>query len=511
MARTLAITLALCLIGAVPASAATGAAPRATRWNQALQAAAALSRGHVERALVILQRARRVHDSPALATAAALCQVLDNDRAGARRTLDTGARLGGNYLDVHYWRAVLALEQGQLAAAHQALLHARTLGGDRPHYLMLAALLARRQGQAAKARAALTRLARVRCDLLDPQLYPDSMAGIADALAHQLRDFPQPAAALLTMGNLLWTGRRYRHAETYFRRARAKLPGSPAVLLRLARLRLANADAPAALRLANLALARAPDAAALHALRAEVYLVLGKTDRAQADLARAVRLDPRQALSLSRLADRLWDTGGYGRAERLYRYALKQEPRLASARFGLARALNRRRRYAEATAAFRAAARLSPASERYWLAYALQLEKLGKSDQAARIRAQARRARALTERARRQARHAARQGGTVRRICRVADHGALAAARLMASRLRAPAAVRALIQAHLAARVGRTDSLALAQVAAALRPTRLIWLKADPPTVLTVRGDVEPGVPVVIQQFLMFLDPARFR
>jgi tetratricopeptide (TPR) repeat protein len=480
------------------------------RFQQALQAAAALSRGRPAGALVVLEQARQRRDSAALATAAALCRVLQGDLRGARKTLAEATALGGTWLDAHYYRAVLALRAGRFDEARDALHHATTLGGQRPHFAMLSALLARRQGQGARARAALGHLARRRCDLLDPRLYPDPLAGAAEALGHLLRAFPRPAAAQTTVGNVLWAGHRYRRAEDHYQRARRRRPHNAAVLLRVARARLTAGDVPHALRLVTRGIAAAPGAAALRALRAELSLHLGRPAAARADLERAVRADPRAALPLARLANLLWERGAYERAERLYRYALKRDRRLAAARYGLARALDRQRKHEQATAAYRAATRANPANERYHLAFALHLQKRGQTQAAARARARARRAAALSSRAHQRARRAWRAGSALRRICAVADVGGLRAARVMLRRVRLPRAVQAFAQAALAQRAGQPTAAALMATAAALRPGPLLSAGAEPLTVVIERGQVEPDVPVVLKQYLMSVDPARF-
>ncbi len=203
--------------------------------------------------------------------------------------------------------------------------------------------------------------------------------------------------------HLLLAARRYRHAEAWFRSASKAQPGSPAVLLGLARVQLVYGDAPGASTLLGRALARASGASDLHAARAEAYLLLGKIERARTRAASALG---------SRLAS------------------------------------STRRAYSH--------------------------------------------------------------GAALREICRVADAGALRAARLMERSLSAPGAARAFLRAHLAALEGREDTLALARAAAGLHPARLLPAGAAvPPTVLTVRGHVEKGVPVELKQYLPFLDPAR--
>ena len=117
-------------------------------------------------------------------------------------------------------------------------------------------MLALRRGQPGAARQAIGRLARTRCDLLDPTLYPDPVVELVRALSRMLRDFVQPADAEATLGTVLFTLRRYRAAEALFRRALGRVRGHGAALLGMARVRLVWGDAPGALRYASRAVAR---------------------------------------------------------------------------------------------------------------------------------------------------------------------------------------------------------------------------------------------------------------
>jgi tetratricopeptide (TPR) repeat protein len=376
---------------------------------------------------------------------------------------------------------------------------------------MLRVLLAKRAGRTDLARAALTTLARQRCDLLDPALYPDPLAGLMDAVLEGMRRFPQQDAVRLTLGNLLLRARRYRQAEAAYREALRLQPDSPPVLLGLARIALADGDAPTALRLLDRALPRAPDTPEIRSVRAEALLVLGRPRQARAEIERALRSDATSALDLARLADLLWETGGYDRSEQLYRYALRREAGLASARFGLARCLERRREDAEAEISFRAAAALNPTSERYHLALALLLERRGQAALAAVSRARARRAQALDARLRTLERAASSTAGTLRVLCRVADAGAGQAARILLERLVAPAGVRAFAAAHLDHLQGRAGKADLGPALAALRPEALWSFASGPPTVITVSEQIDPQVPAVRKRFLPAVLPELFR
>ena len=504
-------TLPFLISGLIALLAAPGARANPKGWSALLRTAAHAADDRPDLAASELEVARTLGDSPVLASAAGLVRLLRGQAGPAMQDFAAALKLGGSYVDGHYWAAVAAISLGQGDEAEAALARALTLGGDRPAYLMLRALTAKRAGRLDVARAALVALSRQRCDLLDPALYPDPLAGLMDAVVEGLKHFPQRDAVLLTVGNLLLRARRYRQAETLYRAALRAQPDSPPVLLGLARIALADGDAPTALRLLDRAVPRAPDVPEIRSVRAEALLVLGRLAQARAEVERAVRQDATSAVDLARLADLLWEAGGYERSEQLYRYALRRENGLASARFGIARCLERRREDEEAEVSFRAAAALNPASERYHLALAMLLERRGKAAESRVSRARTQQAQALTARLRSLERAASLTAGTLRLTCEVADGGAREAAGMMLARLSAPAGARAFVAAHLAHLRGRGEAVDLGPVLASLRPESLWSYAAGPPTVITVSEKVDPEVPVILKRFLPSVHPDLFR
>lgn len=505
LAAGLSVTL---LCSAAPAEARSA---RGKRWGQILQVASLAAKGRTAQAIYALRSLRYTQDTPALATASALCRVLGGDLKGGLKDLSKGLQLGGSYVDGHYWTAAVALRAGQTTAAHQALRRALTLGGDRPHYLMLQILLAKKTGRLAEARTTLAKLAKKRCELLDPGLYPDPMAGLVDAILYALRRYPQQASLLFTAGNLMMMTRRFRQAEGYYLRAQKILKQSAGLLMRRARLAMVDANLPVALRLLNRGLALVPGASDLRSVRAEVLIALGRPTQARAELERSVKANPKNSLDLSRLADLLWDSGAFGRAERLYQYALRRNRGLASARYGVARALDRRGRHKQAERSYRAATALSPSNERYHLALALFYDKLGRKADGARARVRARRAHALARSLRQLDRRSVAIGAVARQACRVARASALPAAHLILGRMKGAPAVRGFLAAHLAARGGKTHAAGLAAALAGIRPARLLLGGSDLLTTLTVKGQIAPGVPVVLKRFLTYVNPALLR
>ncbi len=495
---------ALLTVGTTNADARS---PQGKRWGQVLQAASFAAKGRTSRAILALRSLRRTRDTPALATASGLCRLMRGDLRGAQKDLDQALRLGGSYVEGHYWTAVVALRAGRTVQARKGLGRALTLGGDRPHFLMLRVLMAKKSGQMALARASLAKLAKKQCELLDPALYPDPMVGLTQAILYTLRRYPHQASILFTAGNLMMMTRRFHQAKLYYQRAQKILQQSAGLLLRRARLAMVDANLPVALRLLNRGLALVPGATDLRSTRAEVLIALGRPIQARAELERAVKANPRNSLNLSRLADLLWDAGGYSRAQRLYQYALRRNRGLASARYGLARSLDRRRLYKKAEQSYRAATALSPGNERYHLALGLFYDKLGRTTEGAQVRARAKRARALAQAMRQRSRRAASIGTVARQACRVARAAAVPAARLIINRMRGAHAVRGFIAAHLAALGGKTHTAGLVAALAGLKPARLLTGQRDQRTTLTIKGKIDPQIPVVLKRYLSYLNP----
>jgi tetratricopeptide (TPR) repeat protein len=503
----LCVALLVALLTVWTTTTADARTPQGKRWGSVLQAASFAAKGRTSRAIVTLSKLRRARDTPALATASGLCRLMRGDLRGAQRDLDKALQLGGSYVDGHYWTAVVALRAGTTAQARKGLRRALTLGGDRPQYLMLQVLLAKQSGQQALARLTLAKLAKKQCELLDPALYPDPMVGLVEAVLHVLRRFPQQASVLFTAGNLMLMTRRFHQAKLYYLRAQKILKQSAGVLLRRARLAMVDANLPVALRLLDRGLALVPGAADLRSTRAEVLIALGRPTRARAELERAVKANPRNSLNLSRLADLLWDAGGFNRAHRLYRYAVRQNRGLASARYGVARSLDRLGRYKKAEQSYRAATALSPANERYHLALGLFYDKLGRKAEGAQVRARALRARALAQAMERLNRRAASIGTVARQACRVARAAAVPAARLIIKRMTGARAVRGFIAAHLSALTGKTHAAGLAAALAGLKPARLLTSQRDQRTTLTIKGKIDPQIPVVLKRYLSYVNP----
>jgi len=241
---------------------------------------------------------------------------------------------------------------------------------------------ARAAGADGAATAALVAAAKQDPDLCDPRLWPDTGRGVIRAVERALRDYPNQQRVRGTVAHLYLAARLWREAEAAATDILATRRGDLDALIVAGRARLGRGQPEAALEVLDRALAVAPERADVRAARAEALLALGRGAEAEVELEKAVGVDPRDALSLGRLAARLWDRGQADRAEELWRYALRRDANLAGAHYGLAQVHERQARLAEAEEAFKAARQLEPANPRYHEALAMFFERHGRRAEA---------------------------------------------------------------------------------------------------------------------------------
>jgi tetratricopeptide (TPR) repeat protein len=383
-------------LGALVAAAPVRAeSPAARTWAPMLEGAARFLAGDLDGADGVFTLAAQGPARVPAETARLLVALSRGDAAAAVAAHGRALAAGGDDPDLHYWAAVLELGRGRPAAALVSLERAATLGGDRPAYLVARAVTLRALGRGGEAATALAAAARHDPDLCDPRLFPDAGRGVIQAVARALRDYPDRLRLRGTLAQLYLKARLYREAEAEAARLLVERRGDADALLVVGRARLAAGDAEGAREALDRAVAAAPDVGAVHSARGEVFLALQRGADAERELLRAVDLDPRDALALTRLATRLWERGEIARAEALWGYALRRDQRLPAAHYGLAQAHERAKRLTEAEAAFREAAALEPANPRFHEALAQFLERHGRGREAAAPRTRARAAAAL--------------------------------------------------------------------------------------------------------------------
>ncbi|HEY3359465.1 MAG TPA: tetratricopeptide repeat protein, partial [Polyangia bacterium] len=332
----------------------------------------------------------------------------------------------------------------------------QSLGGDRPPFLVARAVALKALGRGAEAAAALAGAARVDPDLTDPRLFPDSGRGAVHAMERALADYPNQLRLRVTVAQLYLAARLWREAEAAAQVVLRERAGEPDALIVLGRARLGWGDREGALEALDRAVAAAPDLAAVRGARAEAYLALGRGADAEAELTLAVEADGRDALSMSRLATRLWERGELQKAEELWGYVLRRDPNAAAAHAGMAQAHERAKRPAEAEAAYRAAVASEPSNPRYYEALALFLERHGRARDAAPFKA---RARTVAAAARAIEARRARAGAYLAALARAAGRaraGDAAGVQAALTGVRGPQAPLAFVRAHLAARAGQS-------------------------------------------------------
>jgi tetratricopeptide (TPR) repeat protein len=385
----------LALGAALAAAPALGEAPTSRSWAPMLEGATRFVEGHLDGADVAFAQAARGPARVPAELGRLLVALSRGDGAAATAAHARALAAGGDDPELHYWAAILELGRGRAAAALANLERAATLGGDRPAYLVARAVTLRALGRGAEAAAALATAAKADPDLCDPRLFPDPGRGVVLAVGRALRDYPDRHRLRGTLAQLYLKARLFREAEAEAGRLLVERRGDVDGLLVVGRARLAAGDAEGAREPLDRAAAAGPEVAAVHAARGEMFLALQRGADAERELERAVDLDPRDAVSLARLAARLWERGEAARAEVLWGYALRRDPRLAAAHYGLAQGHERQQRVGLAEAAFREAAALEPANPRFHEALAQFLERHGRARDAAVPRRRARAAASL--------------------------------------------------------------------------------------------------------------------
>ena len=504
--RVLGLVALASLLAAAPAR---GGAPPPRAYAPMLEGAARFVAGDLDGAEAAFGHAAKGPTAVPAETARLLVALSRGDAAAAAAAHARALAAGGDDPELHYWAAVLDLGRGRAAAALGNLERAATLGGDRPRYLVARAVTLRALGRGAEAAAALAAAARQDPDLCDPRLFPDAGRGVIQAVERALRDYPNRQRLRGALAQLYLKARLFREAEAEATRLLNERRGDADALLVVGRARLAAGDPEGAREALDRAVAAAPDVAGVHAARGEVFLALQRGADAERELARAVDLDPRDAPTLSRLAGRLWDRGEAARAEELWGYALRRDPRMASAHYGLAQAHERGKRPKLAEAAYREAAALEPTSPRFHEALAQFLERQGRAREAAAPRQRARAAAALQrELQRRQQRALA----TLQALGRAAARARAldpAGARAALRGARVPAAAAAFLEAYLAARRTPPAPAYLGRAVVGLPGPR--DFVAGDLTMLQVVGRIDGPERIRLTTYLPGLNPERLR
>jgi tetratricopeptide (TPR) repeat protein len=132
----------------------------------------------------------------------------------------------------------------------------------------------------------------------------------------------------------------------------------------------------------ELAVAERPEA---HLNLSNLYLKMGRTREAEAELRTALRLDPPSVAARVNLADLYRGEGREADAERVLREALAIEPNAAEAYHALGLLQIRLRHYSEALANLGRAHQLRADNARYGYVYAVGLDAVGRTARAVQV------------------------------------------------------------------------------------------------------------------------------
>jgi tetratricopeptide (TPR) repeat protein len=500
-----ALGVVIAFLGALAAARAEGAESAA--WGPMLDGAARFVARDLEGAAAAFARARQSDRRVQAETALMLVALERGDLAAAAAGLRAAVDAGGDEPETHYYGAVLELKRGRAQAALEHLERAEAIGGDRPAFLVARAVALVALGQGRAAADVLAKVARTEPDLCDPRLYPDSGRGVIHMTERALAGFPAKVRLRVTLAQLYLTAHLWREAEAEASRVLAERDGDIDALLVTGRARLGRGAALEALEALDRAVGLAPGLAAARAARAEAYLGLQRGTEAEADLERAVDADPRDARSLARLATRLWERGEFDRAEELWGYALRRDDRLAAAHYGLAQALDRKKRAKEAEQEYRAAVGVEPVNPRFHEALALFLERHGRAAEAGPWRSRGQKAAALERELGKRREQAMRYLEGLSHAATRARAGDGAGALAALRGLSTPAGPLAFLRSHLAAREGKHAAIAVAVFGL---PTARTFASGDL-TLLRGEAQLAPGERVRATLYLPGVNPEKLR
>lgn len=351
-------------------------------WSLAIRSADHLNRGDLKGAVMGFEMATKSVAAEEMKTALALCYLIGGGAKQALKKMQKITSEGAVLSEAHYWHGRLLFLDGKNSEACKSINRALSLGGDRPEYLLAKAMICRRAGKSDAGRKALLRAIALNGELLDPRLFPNPHGAVLDLVHHSLKSFPRKQKAWVTMAYMYFNGGFYRRAEDLTNQILKRWGRVHEALLLKARCRFAAADVKGALSWVEKTLASQPSDGGALALRGELYNRLGKTERALADFERAVKINPKNPTNLTHLGYLLWKKGNYGRAERMFRYALIRAPSSALVHGGLAKALDRLKKLEDAEKHYRAAISANPASPEHRHHYALFLQRHKKNEQA---------------------------------------------------------------------------------------------------------------------------------
>lgn len=487
--------LVFVLLGATfawPGQARAQLSSRSRMWTLALRSADAVNKGQIRNALRGFNGALASVESAEIKTAKALCFTLLGHSDKALAVLKSTAKAGATLPEVHYWTGRLLFQKGATLKACKAMDRALSLGGDRPVFLIAKALICRRAGRLGAARKAILEAASRTGDLMDPRLFPDPRAGILDLVFASLKPFPRKQKAWVTMVHLYYAGGHFKRAEALTQRILKRWGRIHEALFMKARCRLAAGDLKAALKWANKTLGSQPSDAAALALRGHIHILRDKNRRALADIERAVRRNPRNPINLTRLGHLLWNKGHYGRAERMFRYALVRAPNLASAHLGLANALDRLKKVKTAEVHFRAAIKANPANAKYRQSYAVFLQKNDKKEAAKKLLRVAKELDKVQNGFKKKITDAKKRRTQIEKVLEALKRNRLDGAAALLKGIKRPRAAVFFVQAHILSLKKKGASSKARSALGSLKPKKLLSPSARV-THLSVSGKTRAG------------------
>jgi tetratricopeptide (TPR) repeat protein len=480
-------------------------------WEAALKGARAAVSGRYKTAHAHFTQALQWVKSPEIAGARTLCAYAMGRRQKAQKSFNRLTATRTAFHGVHYWAARLSMAARDYRGACTHARNAVNLGGDRPPLLVLEAAACHKGGKRPAAARALMRATQKTADLLDGRLYPGLRGGVLGLVLRSLNVFPRKQSAYLTIGHLYFQARHYRAAEALADRVRDKWGHVHEAFFLKARCRLIQGDLNTALKWINRALAARPADPAALAVRAQIFMLQKKNARAVSDLERSIRANPKEPFNLTRLGHLLWKKGHYGRAEKMFRYALARFPSLASAHHGLARAADRLKKPKRAEIHFQTAIKNSPSNPIYRKAYAVFLQRRKRETDARRQLKIARTLDRFRDRLSKKMSRIEKIRTAQKKVIKEAQKSNLNAAKKKLAQLNGPRSLKRFLRARLL-HLAKKKSLAQARAALSGLARRAVWSLKKRVTIVSVSGKADGGkIAFRQQQYLPYANPLQFR
>ena len=383
--QQLALGLA-CLAALLPPAAT--ARVKASAWAPALRVVEAIVDGRSAAAISASSQLLKQIPQPLLDTLVALAAMASKSNEQPAPLLARATAQSPNDALIYYWAGRLALARGKLGRARDAFRKAYAIGGDRPAIQLAFASFDR----SPHGLDALVRSARKSPLLARALHFPSPKQGAVALLELLLEGFPRPQELQRTQAHLYFRSGALLEAAALLRQLHQRLKGDPDLGQMHARCLVELGQRAQALPLARALSEAHPNHGPAQLLYGQLLLERGDAEAALPALQRAADAMPRHAPGLAALGEACRRVQRWPCAKKFFGYALRQDPRVQSAHYGLGLIAQQEGETKRAEQHFQIALSLDPSEASSYTALAQLLQLAKKQAAARRLLAQGRRA-----------------------------------------------------------------------------------------------------------------------